>query len=180
MSHLSRFHLMTETRPLARVTQATGRPTPRFHRISEGHSTLPPTPLRALTMRSTGPTSRLSGRRRQERHAWRSMGLCRLKLISLRFTGRRRVLFARDLPAGAHTFSLTVISGVVGIDGIVVRADELAAARGAVTPGRMETEIGATPLTGLPDDDGLDCTVAARRGSALCGSCRREASVSAI
>jgi hypothetical protein len=73
------------------------------------------------------------------------------------FNGRRRVLFARDLPAGAHTFSLTVVSGVVGIDGIVVRGDEEAAARGAVTAGRMETEFGATELTGLPADDGLDC-----------------------
>ena len=76
------------------------------------------------------------------------------------FSGRRRVLFARDVPAGAHTFSVTVVSGVVGIDGIVVRGEESVAARGAVTPGRMETEFGATPLTGLPDDDGLDCTVA--------------------
>ncbi len=76
------------------------------------------------------------------------------------FTGRRRVLFARDLPAGAHTFSLAVVGGVVGIDGIVVRGEESAAARGAVTAGRMTTRFGATSLTGLADDDGLDCTVA--------------------
>jgi hypothetical protein len=70
--------------------------------------------------------------------------------------GRRRMLFARTVPSGDHTLSVSIVSGTVGIDGVAVRPPISASSAGQTISDRIETFDRETTRS-PPDNEGLDC-----------------------
>jgi murein DD-endopeptidase MepM/ murein hydrolase activator NlpD len=78
-------------------------------------------------------------------------------------TGRRLLLFETRLAAGDHTLSITVTSGVVAVDGIVVRNARAGAVGATATTATKSAPVPLSPPADQaavsPDEEGLDCTL---------------------
>ena len=67
------------------------------------------------------------------------------------------MLFARTVPDGDHSLSVSIVSGTVGIDGVAVRPTTNVTSARTAAPDRFETfDAGSTRSP--PDNEGLDCT----------------------
>jgi hypothetical protein len=92
--------------------------------------------------------------------------------IDLASSSERRVtLFEANLPPGDHTIGIAVLSGTVGLDGLVVRSEAAAATVGGKTATSASTSFAAAEETKpAHDDDGLDCSHAELAPDELCSA----------